>query len=257
MDVKILFAGKLILYHYRPRSEASECYVFTGVCHSFCSTLGGGGGQHQRSTTSPHPWPGHNTPPGHVTTPPHPPVKLQHSPAQVTTPPPSHWPGDNTSPSQVTTPPHWPGHNTSPWPGHNTSPPLWPGHNAPRPGQVTTSPPWPGHNTSPPGPGHNTPSRALCAGGRYASYWNAFLFSIISVWVRESRARNDDRQKVRRGCLGGSQVRMGRKCVLLFTSAVANLRGRSRRPPPPYGPKLSQFHAVFFGKLGKYYMLAH
>ena len=29
---------------YRPLSEASEGYVFTGVCHSFCSTPGGGGG---------------------------------------------------------------------------------------------------------------------------------------------------------------------------------------------------------------------
>ena len=27
---------------YRPRSEASEGYVFTAVCHSFCSTPGGG-----------------------------------------------------------------------------------------------------------------------------------------------------------------------------------------------------------------------
>ena len=32
----------LVLFCYRPRSEASEGYVFTGVCHSFCSTGGGG-----------------------------------------------------------------------------------------------------------------------------------------------------------------------------------------------------------------------
>ena len=29
---------------YRPRSEASEGYVFTGVCHSFCPQMWGGGG---------------------------------------------------------------------------------------------------------------------------------------------------------------------------------------------------------------------
>ena len=31
--------------NYRPLSEASEGYVFTGVCHSFCSTVGGGEGR--------------------------------------------------------------------------------------------------------------------------------------------------------------------------------------------------------------------
>ena len=43
---------KLIIY-YRPHSEG---YVFTGMCHSFCST-GRGGVQHQRplDNTSPHP----------------------------------------------------------------------------------------------------------------------------------------------------------------------------------------------------------
>ena len=38
--------------YYRPRSEASEGYAFTGVCHSV-TEQGGGGGQHQRSTTYP------------------------------------------------------------------------------------------------------------------------------------------------------------------------------------------------------------
>ena len=99
-----------------------------------------------------------------------------------------------------------PGHNTSPpGPGYNTSlPPLGPGYNTslPPPDQVTTppsqhcdqgttppSPLGPGHNTSAPWERGSTPtprdqgstppslpSPGLCAGGRYASYWNAFLF---------------------------------------------------------------------------------
>ena len=106
---------------YRPRSEASEGYVFTGVCHSFCSTGGGGGGgrggvQHQRSTTPP---------PDNTSLPPR---------VQFTTPPYL---------------PPGPGHKTSPLgPGHNTSPPP------PGPGHNTFLPPplGPGHNTSPPPP---------------------------------------------------------------------------------------------------------
>ena len=46
---------------YRPRSEASEGYVFTGICLSNSGGggggEGGGGGQHQRSTTTPSPPP--------------------------------------------------------------------------------------------------------------------------------------------------------------------------------------------------------
>ena len=33
----------LMINYYRPRSEASEGYVFTGVCYSLCSTPEGGG----------------------------------------------------------------------------------------------------------------------------------------------------------------------------------------------------------------------
>ena len=60
-----------------------------------------------------------------------------------------------------------------PGPGHNTSlpPPPW--------DQVTTPPPSSPLVTRsqhlPLGPGHNT-SPPPCAGGRYTSYWNAFLF---------------------------------------------------------------------------------
>ena len=45
--------GSFVFNFYRPRSEASEGYVFTGVCHSVTDWGGGGGGQHQWSTTSP------------------------------------------------------------------------------------------------------------------------------------------------------------------------------------------------------------
>ena len=47
----------------------------------------------------------------------------------------------------------------------------------PGPGDNTSLPPGPGDNSSlPPGPGHNTSLPPLLyAGGRYASYWNAFL----------------------------------------------------------------------------------
>ena len=91
--------------HYRPRSEASEGYVFTGVCH-FNSE---GEGEEEWTRDQ-------------VTTPPFP---LQD---QVTTPPPLPPPPPR---DQVTTPPSpllGPGHNTSPPP-----PPSW--------DQVTTPPP--------------------------------------------------------------------------------------------------------------------
>ena len=52
-----------IFSFYRPRSEASEGYVFTGVCHSV-TEWGGGGGVNQRpghNTSLPPPGPGHGT----------------------------------------------------------------------------------------------------------------------------------------------------------------------------------------------------
>ena len=144
-----------------------------------------------------------------VITPPSPPpgTRSQHLPpssqGQVTTPPSlPPGPGHNTS-----LPPLGPGHNTSfpppPGPGHNTSlppprtrfninvaeiwtslPPPWDQVTTP-PSLTPPPPPGPGHNTSlPPSPPPaqdqvTTPPSlhpGLCAGGRYASYWNAFLF---------------------------------------------------------------------------------
>ena len=213
---------EVLIIFTTPRSEASEGYVFTGVCHSFFSIEGGGGGrggQHQRSTTSPlgtrsqhlpPPGPGHNTSLTPGTRSQHLPSPLgtrsQHLPPSLgpghnTPPPPGPGhntslppgPGHNTSPNQdqVTTPLPPPGtrsqHLPQPRPGHNTSPP--PRHQVTTPpspwDQVTTPPPPPpplgtGHNTSPPPPlgtrCHNSSPLGPCAGGRYASYWNAFLF---------------------------------------------------------------------------------
>ena len=99
---------------YRPRSEASEGYIFTGVCHF---NSGGGGGEWIRD--------------------------------QVTTP-------------SLLSPPLGPGHNTSLHP----SPGTWSQHLPPPPGA------WSQHLPPPPG---------LCAGGRYTSYWNAFLSDEVVI----------------------------------------------------------------------------
>ena len=125
---------------YHLRTEASEGYVFTGVCHSFCST-GRGRCCNTKGlwTTPPSP------PQDQVTTPQHPPP----GPGGQHPPPPGTW-------SQHPPPPPGPGHNTPllpPGPGHNT--PLPPGpdgqqHPPPGPGGQHPPPPPPGH-------GHNTP----------------------------------------------------------------------------------------------------
>ena len=63
-------------FYYRPRSVASEGYVFTGVCHSFCSTP-------DQATTPPSP----PSPPQdetrlqqHLPAPPQDETRLQHRP---------------------------------------------------------------------------------------------------------------------------------------------------------------------------------
>ena len=105
--------------YYRPRSVASEGYVFTGVCHSFCSTLGG-----EVVNTK---GPGYNT-----SLPPQDETRLQHLPPRMrpdynTSLPPSRMrPGYNTSLpprwDQVTTPPPpGPGHGS--WSQHLPPPP--------------------------------------------------------------------------------------------------------------------------------------
>ena len=98
-------------YNYHPRSEVSEVYVFTGVCHSVTDRGGGvrgvGGrcGPGIRSQHLP-------SPPG---------TSSQHLPS-----PPG--PGDNTSPPPGTRSQHLPLGQ-----GDNTPPPTW--------DQVTTPPP--------------------------------------------------------------------------------------------------------------------
>ena len=181
-----------VVHYYRPRSEASEGYVFTGVCHSFCSTGGGGGGvatpkasgQHPPwdqvtnthlppPTWSQHPPPsplghGHKTPslpwdqldntplpPGMVTTPPPPQTWSQHQRSlDITPPPPPPGPG-----GQHPLPPPGPGGQHPPPPDMVTTPPSLP------PDMVTTPPSLPlgpggQHTTTPPPPrhGHNTPA---------------------------------------------------------------------------------------------------
>ena len=132
---------------YRPRSEASKGYVFTGIC---LSNSGGGGGRW--ATRSQHLPP--SSGPGHNTSLPQ--TRSQHPPE----------PGHNTSLPPRTRSQHSPG------PDHNTSLPPWtrsqhlPPSPPPGPDQVTTPPSAPPHRT--------------CAGGRYASYWNAFLLTGIS-----------------------------------------------------------------------------
>ena len=54
-----LGSWKLGIY-YRTLSEASEGYVFTGVCHSFCSTAGGGVVINTNGQPPPPPGPGQN-----------------------------------------------------------------------------------------------------------------------------------------------------------------------------------------------------
>ena len=112
--------------------------------------------QHHRSLDNTFPPPGHRS---------------QHLP------PPPPW-------AQVTTPPSPPGHRSQHLPppsGHRSQHPLPPRHRSqhlppppPPRAQVTTPPsppPWAQVTTPPP--------RGLYAGGRYASYWNAFLFVCI------------------------------------------------------------------------------
>ena len=148
--------------NYRPRSEASEGYVFTGVCHSVIFRGGREVGDHGPGHNTPPPdldmGPGHNTPlppgPGHGTW-------SQHLP-----PPPGTWTWD-----LVTTPPSppppwtWDLVTTPPSP-----PPLEHGH-----GTWSQHLPPPRPPLSPPldldmGPGHNTslpPRDCAQAGGMH------------------------------------------------------------------------------------------
>ena len=138
--------------YYRPRSEASEGYVFTGVRHSV--TEGGGEGgvnQGPGHNTSLPPWAQVTTPrsplgTGHNTSlPPAPPLGTGHStslPLPLGT-------GHYTSPlpwTQVTTPASPPGHRSQHLP--SIPPGTWSQH-LPLWAQVTTPPPLgTGHNIS-------------------------------------------------------------------------------------------------------------
>ena len=100
------------VYFYRPCSEASEGYVFTGICHSVILGVGGGV-LHQSGQHLPPTW-------DQVTTPPSPlPGTRSHTylgPGHNTSLPPPTW-------DQVTTPP---------------SPDMGPVHNIPHPLRLCT-----------------------------------------------------------------------------------------------------------------------
>ena len=137
------------IFYYRPRSEASEGYVFTGVCHSVIFE-GGGGGQHQWST------------------PPLPPRDQ----VRTSTPPPG------TRSEHLPLPPTWDLVTPPPWDLVIPPPPpgIWSQHLPPPRDQVRTSTP------PPPPPGTwslHPPPPKLHAGGRYASYWNASLLLLL------------------------------------------------------------------------------
>ena len=137
----------LSIFTARVAKRAKVMFSQACVTHSvqLCKVFGGGGGrrgqQHQRSTTSlPSLGPGHNT-------------SLPPGPGHNTWKPP---------PDQVTTPP-------SPLARYQVITP--PSH----PWDQVITPPSP-HGTR---SQHLPPPPGLCTGGRYASHWNAFLFSLI------------------------------------------------------------------------------
>ena len=179
-------------HFYRPCSEASEGYVFTGECHSFCPTSGGGEGVDNTYLPLAR-VKGHPHPPARVKGQPPPPPR-QHHPPHWTTPPPlarvkCHLPAPGQGQRSTTSPLDNTSHsldNTSPWPGSKVNH-LPPGQHLALPGQHL---PLARVKGRPPPPN----LRALCIGGRYASYWNAFLFndSSLSITV-QSGIRNRDR----------------------------------------------------------------
>ena len=130
-----------IFYHYRPHSEPSEGYVFTGIC------LSNSRGGREEWTRDQDTTPPSLLPPDMVTTTPSPPLGHGHN----TSLPPGH--GHNTS----LPPGH--GYNTSlhhpsprTWSQHLPSPGTWSQHPPPSP----TSYPIPPLPSLPLGPGHST-----------------------------------------------------------------------------------------------------
>ena len=123
-----------LMDYYRPLSEASEGYIFTGIC---LSNSGGEGGVDQG--------------PGHNTSLPPPRDQVDNTPL----PPTGH--GHNTPQDQWTTPPS--PHRT--WSQHPPPP-------SPRTRWTTPPGTWSQHPLSPPpaGHGHNTPS-PLGPGGQH------------------------------------------------------------------------------------------
>ena len=137
-----------------PTNVVCKGYVFTCVCHSFCSQ-GGVPGQ-----IPPQPWPRYT------------PLRTRCTPQDQVHPPPGQLPWDQVHPPGPGTPPSGPGappgtRYTSPG---TRSTPLGPG---------TPLPPGPG---TPPGTRYTFPRDQVhpqeirSTRGRYASYWNAILY---------------------------------------------------------------------------------
>ena len=146
---------KCCVHFYRPRSEASEGYVFTGVCHSV--TKGGG----RCSDLVPGPGPGHLPP---------------RDQDIIYPPPPPLWGQDIYPPGTRTSTPLGPGHLPPPppprdqdiiypplGPGHLPPPPPGPGHlppSSPSGTRTSTPPPW-DQDIYPPPPPDTTRRRAV------------------------------------------------------------------------------------------------
>ena len=165
--------GRMHSNVYRPKQSFGQGNVFTPVCHSV-NRVGGVPDQAP-------PGPGRYTPPDQAGTPPGPGNSPQD---QAGTPPDQvHPPGPGRYPPRPGTPPDQvPPQTRYPLPDQADTP-------TPRTRQV---PPPPGPGTPPqeqagipPDQVHPPPSEAADPGirstiGRYASYWNAFLFNLFS-----------------------------------------------------------------------------
>ena len=157
------------IFHYRPQ-RSCEGYVFTSVC------LSTGGEYLTRYTPL-----GPGTPPDQV----HPP-RTRYTPQPGTPPGPGPPPGPGTNPQTR----YAPQTRCTP-PTRNTPQTRYPLDQVHPPGtrytpQDKVHPPGPGtpsqtrYTLPPPGPGTPLPPRYSHCCGRYASYWNAFLFDFFS-----------------------------------------------------------------------------
>ena len=160
--------------------------------------------------------------------------------------------GHNTSPSQGQRSHHLPLDNTSlpPRPGSKVTTPL-PGQHLPPPSQGQRSqhlpwttpppPPPPGQHCPPPWTTLPPPPE-LCAGGRYASYWNAFLFLLLLFLLLLISACQRSYGKVMFSdllvCHFVHRRRFPLPLIPLFSHRSHVTPLNHTRIPPPYGDTL-------------------